>query len=455
MKIIIVGCGKVGRNIAEVLVQENHDLVLVDSRSEIVEELSNSLDVLGVIGEATNLPDLKEAGTEIADILLAVTSSDETNMLCCLFARKLNPNIKTIARVRNYNYSSKEINYIKDELGLTLVINPEMETAREISRILRLPAATQVNTFSRNRVEIVTFTVNEGNVLINKKVSEIFSKTNGGILLAGIERDNDIIIPHGDTVILENDNVSVVARPLEIESFFSQIGLVKNPIKNVTICGGSAIAYYLTYQLQRSKVNVKIIERDRERCEHLAEILPNATIICGDGTDNNLLLEEGLKEADAFVSLTNVDEENVMLSLFAKSVSDKKVVTKVNHISYDSVISKLDLGSIVYPKDIAADKIISYVRGLSNADAYGSNITSLYRIMNNKAEALTIKITDEGKITNKPLKDIQFKDDLLICSIIRNDEVITPSGSDVLNVGDTVIVVTSNKGFDSIEDIVK
>ena len=452
MKIVIVGCGKVGANIAEELAQEKHDIALVDSNANVVQELSNSLDVLGVIGDAVSLSTLQDAGVEKSDVLLAVTSSDETNMLCCLFARKANPKIKTIARVRNPIYS-KEINYIKDELGLTLIINPEMATAREIARLLRFPGVAEVEHFSRGRVELTSFVVPQDNVLANKTVAEMAKVFNFNVLFVGVERGEEVIVAHGDTMFMPGDKVSVIARPTEMSSFFTYIGLVQNPVKSVMICGGSTIAYYLAKLLIRSNIQVKIIERDKDKCEQLADLIPEANIIYADATDNNVLIEEGIENDDAFISLTNVDEENIMLSLFAKSLSKTKVVTKVNHITFDSVMNKLDVGSIVYPKRITADNIITYVRGLSNASS--SNITALYRILDNKAEAMTFKIFKESKLTSKPLKELTIIDNLLICAIIRDDEVIIPSGHDVINVGDIVLIATTNKGIESIEEIVK
>lgn len=452
MKIIIVGCGKVGSNIAEELVQEKHNIVLVDSNSEIVHSLSNQFDVLGVIGDAASLSTLKDADVEKSDVLLAVTSSDEVNMLCCLFARKANPNIKTIARVRNPIYS-KEIAYIKDELGLTLIINPEMAAAREIARILRFPAAMEVETFSRGRVELTSFVVPEGNIIANKKVYEVSKIFNSNILFVGIERNDEVIVCHGNSLIKPNDKISLIAAPSDMTKFFSYIGLLQNPIKSVLMCGGSTIAYYLARLLIKSNIAVKIVEQDKERCEQLADLLPDASIICGDATDHSLLIEEGLNEADAFISLTNVDEENVMLSLYARNSSKAKVITKINHITFDSVMSKLDVGSIVYPKHITADNIITYIRGLSAASS--SNITALYRILDNKAEAMTFKIVKESKLTSMTLQELNIIDDLLICAIIRNDDVIIPSGHDKIQVNDIVLVATTNKGIESIEEIVK
>lgn len=452
MKILIVGCGKVGRNIAEELAKEKHDLVVVDSNAELVQDVSTSLDVLGVIGDAASLSTLKEAGVEDADILLAITSSDEVNMLCCLFARKANPQIKTIARVRNPIYS-KEVQYIKEELGLTLIINPEMATAREIARLIRIPAAMKVETFSRGRTELISFEVPSGNKLVNKKVSDISKSFDAKILIVGIERGEEAFIPNGSKVIEEGDIVSVIAMPSEMTKFFSSVELLLNPIKSIMIVGGSDIAYYLTLLLERSNIDVKIIDVDKARCEELADLLDNATIINGDASDTNLLIEEGIETTGAFVTLTNVDEENIMLSLYAQNTTNTKVITKVNHISYDSVMSKLNLGSVVYPKHITADNILTYMRGLTASK--NSNVTSLYRIMNNKAEVETFKVKQESKVTNTPLKDLELVDNLLVCSIIRNDTVIIPSGNDEIKVGDLVLVVTTNLGLESIEGIVK
>lgn len=452
MKILIVGCGKVGRNIAEELIQEGHNIVLVDSDSSIVQEVSNSLDVLGVIGDAASLDTLKEADVENSDVLLAVTSSDEINMLCCLFSRKVNPKIKTIARVRNPIYS-KEITYIKDDLGLTLIINPEMATAREMARLLRFPQAMEVQHFSRGRVELTSFVVPDDNTIANKKVMDIAKIFNFSILFVGVERNDEVIVPHGDTIILPEDKVSIIGKPSEVTAFFSYIGLLQNPIKSVMICGGSTIAYYLASMLIKSKIDVKIIESNKEKCEQLADLLPEATIINGDATDHSLLVEEGVDLVDAFISLTNVDEENLMLSLFAQNSTEAKVITKVNHIELDSVMNKLDVGSLVYPKYITADNIITYVRGLSNAKS--SNITALYRILDNKAEAMTFKIVKESELTAKKLMDLKIIDDLLVCAIIREDDVIIPSGQDQICVGDIVLIATTNKGIDTIEEIVK
>ena len=452
MKIVIVGCGKVGRNIAKDLASAGHNLVIVDKDEKIVNEVSNSLDVLGVVGEAISMETLNDAGVGNSDLLLAVTSSDEANMLCCLFARKANKDLQTIARVRNPIYS-KEIKYIKSDLGLSLIINPEMATAREIARILRFPNAMKVEHFSRGRVELVSFSVPKGNMLVDREIRDIAKELNIDLLFAGIERKDEAIIPNGLTKIMEDDVVSIVARPQEVTAFFSKIGLLVNPVKSCMIVGGSTISYYLAKLLIKAKVAVTVIEKDLERCEELSDLLPEATIINGDASDDSVLLEEGIKEVDAFISLTNLDEENILISLYARKSSKAQVITKINHIEIDSVVNSLDLGTLVDPKGITSDNIISYVRAILNAS--GSYVDELYRIMNDKAEVISFNVNKDSKIINVPFEELHLKKNLLIGSIIRDDNVITPSGKDSIQVGDQVLVVTTNIGLEDIEEIVE
>lgn len=451
MKILIAGCGKVGKTLANELSKEKHEIYILDSNPIVVKEISTQIDCLGIIGQAASVTDLKDAGVEKCELLLAMTSSDETNILSCLFARKANPNIKTIARVRNPLYAN-DINYIRDELGLTMVVNPEEITAREIAKILRIPAAMKVETFSKSRVQMVSFELPEDNILVGKSVAEVSKIADTPILIAGVEDGQNAIIPNGATVLKAKNKVTVIGRTYAIAKFFEIIRIIKRPIKNVFIAGGSRIAYYLTKNLIRTGVDVTIIEIDREKCESLAESLPEANIVCGDATEANFMIAEGIEEADAFVPLTGVDEENLMLSLYAKTSSHLTVVTKVNHIAFDEVISKLNLGALISPKQILAEQIIRYVRGYNNAIA-SANITTLYRILNNKAEVLSFKICKKSHVTDKPLKDLKLKKDLLVCAIIRNEEVIIPQGNDQILLDDTVLIATTNLGLDDIEGI--
>ncbi len=452
MKVIIVGCGKVGKNIAKELAKEKHDVVVIDRHQNIVESTSNSIDAIGVVGEGASLSILQEAGIESSDVLIAVTNADEVNLLCCLFAKKANPNVKTIARVRNPMYSS-EINYIKDELGLTMAINPEMITAREISRLIRWPSALKVDSFLRGKIELISFAVNGNKKLVNKSIAQIKKMHNDDILFVGIERKGEAIIPKGDTVILDGDKVSVCGTPSVTTNFLNRIDIYESPIKNCLIVGGSNTAFYLAKILEKSNIDVAIMDMDPKRCDYLAEELPEASIINSCASDDNVLIEEGLPECDSFVSLTGIDEENVLLSLYAKSVSKAKVITKVNHISYDGVLNNMDVGALVSPKNITANNIVAYIRGLANS---GENeVETMHRILSDKAEALTFEIKEKTKSIGSSLESLKTKDNLLICLIVRGNKLIIPSGKDTMEIGDTVLVVTTHQGLNTIEDIIR
>lgn len=451
MEIIIVGCGKVGTTLAEQLSREGHDISIIDINEQKVEEISNSCDAMGLVGNGASYSIQLEAGIEKAHLLIAVTGSDELNLLCCLIARKAG-NCKTIARVRNPIYS-KEIQFIKDELGLSLIINPEYEAASEIARLLRFPSAIDISMFNKGRVELLSFRVEKDSPLQDTRVNEIHCKFKCNILVSIIERGEEVIIPNGDVIIQKGDLVSIVAPHKEALDFFVRIGLVKNPVKSVMLIGGGKLSYYLANKLIKSGINVKIIEQKLSRCEELTELLPKAMIINGDGSDNNLLLEEGIEEMESFASLTGMDEENVMLSLYAKSKTNGKIITKINRIAYDEVIDNLDLGSVIYPKYITAAYILQYVRAMNNS--IGSNVETLYKIKKDKAEALEFYVNESSKLIGKQLEELDLKKNVLICCINRNGKVITPKGRDTIQKGDHVIVVTTNVGLHDLSDIVK
>lgn len=451
MKIIVVGCGKVGKTIASELAKESHDIVLIDKNADLVEDLSNSIDVLGVTGEGSSIKILKEAGVENADLVIAVTSADETNMLTCLFAKKINKQCKTIARVRNPNYI-EDIYQVKDELGIDMTINPEMITARQISRLIRWPSALNVDSFVRGKLELISFAVKGNLNFVNKTVMDIRKTFKNDVLFVGVERGDTAIIPKGDTVIEENDKVTICATPDNTTSFLNKAGIYQMPIKNCLIAGGSKIAYYLSTILVKHGIDICIIDKDLKKCEELAESLPMVSVVNGYASDNNVLMEEGLPDADCFVSLTGLDEENVLLSLYAKSASKAKVITKVNHISYEGVLNNLDVGSLVSPKLITADYIVAYVRGLNNA--IGNDVETMHHILNNKAEALSFMINKKTDVIGVPFEKLHFINELLICYIVRQGKVIIPNGSTCMEIGDTVLVVTTNKGLKSIEDTI-
>lgn len=449
MNIIIVGCGKVGSTLAEHLSMEGNDITVIDRKYEVVQRLSNKLDIMGMAGSGSSYNVQLEAGVEDADLLIAVTGSDELNLLCCLIAKKAG-DCQTIARVRNPEYN-KEIQYLKEELGLAMVINPEHAAALEIARLLRFPSAIQIETFAKGRVELLKFKIQPGSILHNMEILEITTKLRCDVLVCTVERGEEVTIPGGNYVLQEKDVVSIIAEHKLANQFFKRIKLQTNQAKDAMIIGGSKLAFYLGNLLHTMGIEVKIIEKDKNRCEELSELLPKATIICGDGVDQNLLMEEGLMHTDAFVTLTNMDEENIILSLFARSKADMKVVTKINSISFNEVINSLDLDSIVYPKYVTAEYIVRYVRAMKNS--IGSNVETLHRLADDKVEALEFCIRENAPVLNTTLEELQLKDNLLIGCIYRKGKILIPKGQDKIMRGDTVVVVTTNTGLNDISDI--
>ncbi len=451
MKIIVVGCGKVGSVLAEQLNKEDHEVTVIDSNSEKLEIMLERLDVQSYMGNGSSYKVQMSAGVKQADLLIAVTSKDETNLLSCLIARKAG-NCHTIARVRDFTYYD-EINFIKDELGLSMYVNPEYEAAREIARLVQVPSAMELDVFAKGRVNMVGIKVEDRSVLDGMRILDVRTKINGNILVCIIERGGEVIIPKGQDFIRKGDNVSFIVPISEMTRVFQRIGAVTKPIKNVMIAGGGTIAYYLAVMLKMARVNVKIIERNKERCEFLSEQLPDAIIIHGDATNQELLLEEGISTTDAFVSLTNMDEENIMLSLYANEVSQAKLITKVNKITFNNVIRNLPIGSIISPKNIIAERIIRYVRTVKTTP--GSNVETLYRI-NENVEAIEFKVKNAVKnIVDIPIMDLKIRKDLLICAINRKNKFFTPNGKDTIQTGDLVIVVTSCLGLNDLSQIIE
>ncbi len=449
MKIIIVGCGKVGYTLAEQLNDEGHDITVVDTNSQKIEQAISTLDVQGVEGNGTTFNTLSEAGIKIADLLIAVTAKDEVNLLCCLMARKTG-NCNTIARVRNPEYVD-EMNYLREGLGLSMVINPELTCARGISSLIEVPSALDFTTFGKGRANLIKLPIPEGSIVNDMTVMDFSKKVHSKTLICAIERRHEVIIPNGNTLLHENDKMYVVLPPSELHSLLSKVGIKAKPIKNVMIIGGSRIAYYLAKRLEDARIRVKIIERDFRHCEKMSELLPHTLIIHGDATDRQVLLEEGIADVDAFVSLTNMDEENLVLSLFANKVSDAKIVTKVDKVAFEEVIGELPVGTIACPKNITAKSIIQYVRGLQNS--FGSNIETLYRVLDDRVELIEFKVNQESKVTGVPLMELNIKKSLLVCAIFRKGKIITPSGKDVIEPGDSVLVVTTLKGLADVTDI--
>ena len=451
MNIIIAGCGKVGRALAEQLSREKHDITVIDRKPEAIQQITNIADVRGVVGNGASFEIQMDAGIDTADLMIAVTDADEVNLLCCLIAKKAG-GCQTIARVRNPVYHH-EIHHIKDELGLSMVINPEWAAAMEMARLLRFPSAIDIDTFANGRIELLRFQLEEQNPLCNNKIKDLHMLSRCEVLICIVERGNKVLIPSGEVELKAGDMISVVASPVNASRFFKTIGIETNQVKNTMIIGGGKISFYLAKRLLEMGIQVKIIEKDRDACERLCEILPKAMIINGDGTDRELLAEEGLAKAEGFAALTNMDEENVFLALYAKENSSAKLVTKVNRIAFDELISKLDLGSLIYPKYITADYILQYVRAMQNT--IGSNVETLYHILDGRAEALEFVIREESEVTGIPLMNLNLKSNLLIGCINRGGNIKIARGQDCIQQGDTVIVLTSQKGMRDIRDILR
>lgn len=451
MKIIIVGGGKTGTVLAESLTDEGHDVTVIDFDTNRITEICNNNDVLGIVGNGINYNALLNAGLPEADLLIAVTGSDEQNLLCCLFAKKAEK-CDTIARVRNPIYFN-EVNFIKEQIGVSMIINPELAAATEISRLLRFPSAIEINAFSKGRVEMLTFKIAKGSVLEGKNLTYVRSKIEKDILFCCIERKGEFYIPDGSFELMAGDKASVMISPKRSVRFFKSIGTDTHSVRDVMILGGGTLSYYLAKQLIDTGISVKIIELNEQRCKTLSERLPGALVIHGDASDKNLLLEEGLMNTGAFAALTGFDEENILLSLYAKEVTNAKVITKVNRISFDDLISNLNLDSVIYPCDITAEYILQHVRAKQNA--MGNNVENLYKLVEDKVEALEFKIGENAPIIGIPLQDMNLKENLVICGISRRDKFILPSGETTVQAGDSVIVVTSQKKLNDVGDILK
>ena len=449
MKIIIVGCGKIGVTLAEQLNSEHHDITLIDSDGAALQAVTDRIDVMGVTGNGAVYQVQMEAGIKEADLLIATTNSDELNMLCCLIAKKAG-NCHTIARIRNPEYSA-EINYIREELNLSLAINPELAAAREIARLLRFPNAIKIELFAKGRIELLKFMIPKDSILDRMKVMDVVSRLKSNVLICAVERGDDVVIPDGNFEMRGGDKISFIAPHADCADFFRKAGIENNTVNSAMFVGGGKLTVYLAKALADTKIKIKIIEQDEERCRILSELLPHAMIIHGDGSDQKLLLEEGIRQTEAFASLTGFDEENILLSLYAASQSRAKLITKVNKIAFENVINALNLGSVIYPKMLTADIILQYVRAMQNS--MGSNIETLYKIVADKAEALEFRVRGDSPVLGIPLEKLRTRNNLLVACINRNGRIIMPRGKDTLEAGDTVIIVTTHTGLNDLKDI--
>ena len=450
MKIVIIGDGKVGYKLAKQLSVENYDVVMIDSNEKKMRFAVDRLDIACVTGDGASAEVQKQADVPHADLVIACTSADECNMLSCLIARRLGAK-HTIARVRNPVYFG-QIGLLKEDLHLSMAVNQELIVADEISRLLLFPDASKIETFVKGRVELIEFPIPENNRVIGMSLAEMYNKLQIKVLVCAVEHCGEVLIPDGDYVIRKGDRLHIAASHREVELFFKILGKHREKIRKVIICGGGRVAYYLSVQLCSLGMQVKIIEKNEARCEELCELLPKAVIINGDATDHDLLIEEGIEDADAFVSLTGMDEENIITSLFAKSQGIDKIIAKVNEDRRARMVEDFGIDSIVSAKTATADAILSYVRARKNSQG-SANVETMYQLVDEQVEALEFIIKSETRYTGIPLKNLSLKPNNLIACIARKRQIIIPGGDDCMEVGDSVIVVTMEKRLEDIEDI--
>lgn len=452
MKIIISGCGKIGATILESLVAEGHDIVAIDNNQSVIQEITNVYDVMGVCGNCFDCDVLEEAGISEAELFIAVAGSDESNMMSCFLARKLGAK-HTIARIRNPEYNDKSLSILRHHFELSMSINPERLAAHEIFNILKFPSAVKIDSFSRRSFEMIEFRLKDDSVLDGLTLSEFRDKYKTQVLICCVLRDDEIFIPGGNFVLKSGDKISLAATHADITKLFKELGLSQKQSKNVMILGGSRISYYLSEMLAGAGISVKIIDRNEKNCELLSDLLPKAVIINADGSQQDLLLEEGLTTMDAFVSLTGMDEENILISIFAATQNVPKVISKVNKDELALMAEKLGLDTIVSPKKIVSDVIIRYARALRNS--LGSSVETLYKVMDGHAEALEFIVKDDARIVNIPLKNLSLKKNILIGGITRDRKRIVPGGNDVILPGDHVIIIAANQRLQELADILE
>ena len=453
LKIIIIGAGNVGSTLVEQLAHEGHDITIIDIVARKIQAITDNYDVMGIIGNGASYSVLMEAGIEQADLLIAVTEADELNLLCCTVAKRVG-RCAAIARVRMPDYS-KEVQYLQEQLGLALVINPEMETAKEAARILAMPTALEVMSFAHGQAEMIKIAIPEGNKIAGMTLAEVSKKLPVSVraLVCAIERAGEVYIPSGSFRLESGDTLTFVASRRNVRVFMDTFGFKSRRVRDTLIVGGSKAAYYLAQELIHAGVSVKIIEQSRERCDELSVLLPKAIIINGDGTEEALLKEEGIEQADSFVPLTGIDEVNIILTLYARKISQAKVITKINRMNFKSVVNSLELGSVIYPRYITAEAIVAYVRARS--ESRNNSIETLYHLFDHRVEAIEFRVEEESEVTGVPLKELNSKNGLLIAFINRDGHIIIPSGLDSIQVGDTVMIVTKHEGMTSLTEILR
>lgn len=451
MKIIVVGCGKIGKAVISALISEGHQVTAIDSNREAIEEITNLYDAMGVRGIGTDCNTLNDAAVNKCDIFLAVTGSDELNMLSCFIARNLGAKY-TVARIRDRSYNESNLGFLREQLELSMAINPERLAAYDIYNLLKLPTAAHIETFSTRRFEIIELVLREDSPLAGAKIMDLRKKYQANFLICAVLRGEEIFIPGGLFELQSGDRIAITAAPNEIIKLLRHLKLAKKQARNVMIIGGSRTAYYLAKTLLSTGSDVTIIDKDPKVCQKLSEALPSANVIWGDGAQKELLHEEGLNTIDAFIALTGIDEENILLSYYAYSQEVPKVITKVNRDEFISLANRMGLDTIISPKRVISDLMRRYSRAMENT--VGSNVERLYKIMEEHAEALKFNVSPEFKYIGVPLKNIKFKNNILIAGILRNRKPIIPTGDDVFMEGDKAIVISAGHKLLDLQDII-
>ena len=451
MKIVIIGLGTIGRTVLKSLSNMDHTITIIDEDKDKVESLIEKYDVFGVVGNGACIDIQNEAGMSDADLAIVLTNSDELNVFTCLVAKKAGVK-NTIARVRNPDYS-KQILDMKDELGISMIVNPEKETAEEVFNLINLPSVSQMEHFAKGKVLLIEIIAEKGCSLIGETLISLGKKLKTKVLVCAVQRGDSVIIPSGNFMFCEDDRIHFTSDASSLHDFLDEIQLEKSPLKHVMIIGGDRIGHYLADELSKKKFSVKLIESDKQRCEELAEDLSNVTVIHGNGTQHDLLVEEGIEAMDAFVALTPIDEENMIVSMFANKMDVTKTITQIKNDDLYDMLGELGIENTVSPKKVVADKIISYSRALANKR--GSNVLTLYRLVNDQVEAIEFLAKKEEKFYNKPLKSLKIKKNCLIACIIRENQVMIPNGDSEIKLGDNVIVVTTHMDFDDLNDVIE
>ena len=453
MDIIVAGVGKIGYKVISTLVNEGHDVTVIDKKTDIITEVTNIFDVIGVCGNCADCETLEEAGVDKAELFIAFTGSDEMNMLSCFLAKKMGAK-HTVARIRNPEYNDRSLGFMRQQLDLSMSVNPELLVAQELYNILKIPSAFKVDYFARRSLEIIEMKIRADSPICGEKLSKLREKQTVEFLIAAVLREGRVIVPDGSFELAAGDIVSIAAAPGDMQKLLKGLGVITKQARNIMILGGSKTAYYLSKMLLSSGNVVKIIEKDLARCEELSEKVPKAVLINGDGSQQELLLEEGLRSLDAFVALTGMDEENILISIFASNENVPTVISKVNRDEMTKMAEKLGVDCVVSTKSITSDIILRYTRALENT--IGSSIETLYRIMDGKVEALEFKIKEDSSILNTPIKDLEIKRGILIVGIIRpGKKAVIPSGDDVIMKGDRVIVLSYENKISRLSDILR